>query len=92
MAENKERELRIPPLAQIDDGAIEIVRIWSGSEALHFIIKSDVWKDPFTWGLLLVDLARHSASAYAQAHGTDTGEALKQFKNGFDAEWSNPTD
>jgi hypothetical protein len=49
------------------------------------------WNDPGAWGILLVDLARHAAQAYAN-DGYDFDKALHQIKSGFDAEWSSPTD
>jgi hypothetical protein len=49
-----------------------------------------VWDDPLAWGLLLVDLARHAARAYGQLEVCS--EALARIRQGFDAEWDNPTD
>ncbi len=40
--------------------------------------------------ILLVDIARHVANAYAQG-GIPMDVALRRMKNLFDAEWSRPT-
>jgi hypothetical protein len=50
-----------------------------------------MWQDPAAWGLVLVDLARHSAQAY-EHDGQKRDEVLARIRAGFDAEWSAPTD
>jgi hypothetical protein len=85
-------ELDIPPLAANDPKAQELARIWAGGGRQHVILRHDAWEDPTAWGLMLVDLAKHVANAYEQA-GKGTHEAvLGMIKEGFDLEWSNPTD
>jgi hypothetical protein len=49
------------------------------------------WSDPAAWGLLLVDIARHASLAY-EREGRDRAETLARIREGFDAEWSSPTD
>ena len=49
------------------------------------------WKDAGAWGLLLVDVARHAAQAYAN-EGEDPKVVLIRIRELFDAEWSAPTD
>jgi hypothetical protein len=41
---------------------------------------------------MLVDLAKHVASAYQQTSGKDFDDVLKRIKEGFDAEWVAATD
>jgi hypothetical protein len=41
---------------------------------------------------MLVDLARHIASAYEQAGTVSRADALARIREAFDAEWSSPTD
>lgn len=50
-----------------------------------------MWKDAGAWGLLLVDIARHAALAYAK-EGGDSRLILKRIRELFEAEWANPTD
>jgi len=48
--------------------------------------------DPFIIGLVLVDVARTYARAFQEDSGTTTDEEyLQRIKEGFDAEWANPT-
>ncbi len=44
------------------------------------------------WGLLLVDIARHAARAYARESGYTEDEALQRILDMFEAEIARPTD
>jgi hypothetical protein len=55
-------------------------------------LKVGQWRDPAAWGIMLVDLARHVASAYQQLEGRKLDDTLARIKEGFDAEWGYPTD
>ncbi|OOG36817.1 hypothetical protein B0E51_17795 [Rhodanobacter sp. C05] len=83
------RELPLPPIAQ-QVGACEVLRAWSGDN-LQVVLET-TWQDPAAWGLLLVDIARHVARAYADAGNISEAAALTCVKAGFDAEWSEATD
>ena len=48
--------------------------------------------DPFTWGVLLVDLARHASRIYALEAGLNEAEALAEIRRGIAAELAHPTD
>lgn len=85
-------ELPIPPIAQSDKGAIELVRVWASDGRQHVSVATGVWNDPAAWGIMLVDLARHVAGAYHDAKGLDQETVLDRIKAGFDAEWSAATD
>ena len=50
-----------------------------------------MWKDAGGWGLLLADIARHAALAYAR-EGKDSQVILARIRELFEAEWANPTD
>jgi len=41
---------------------------------------------------MLVDLARHVANAYEQLRGGSREEMLSRIREGFEAEWTHPTD
>ena len=84
--------LEIPPVAQKDPKAMEIVRIWVALGDQHVSLRSDVWEDPAAWGILLVDLAKHIANAYYEASGRKPSETLQRIRAGFDAEWTHATD
>lgn len=87
----KKGELLIPPMAQRDREAVELARIWAAEGAQHVSLRAGGWEDPAAWGLMLVDLAHHVANAYEQM-GWDRRDALARLKEGFDAEWTAPTD
>ena len=63
------KELKPPPLVHKDPDALELLRCWAAHEELHVTLSWDVWEDPADWGVLLVDLARHIASAFEQERG-----------------------
>jgi len=84
-------ELTPPPLANMHAEATEVMRIWTApGEGPHVTLRT-TWEDPAAWGVMLVDVARHAANAYAK-EGWKRAEALAQIKALFDAEWASPTD
>jgi hypothetical protein len=82
--------LEPPPLANSRD-AVEVLRVWSAPNDVQQVALRTNWSDPAVWGLLLVDLARHAARAYERS-GRDAALVLARIREGFDAEWSHPTD
>ena len=85
------RALTIPSSAWDDPSAAEILRAWIVDGGLHV----NLWRafpESRTWGLLLVDIARHVARMYAQDTGISEQQALDDIRNMFDAEWDRPTD
>ncbi len=84
-------ELRPPPLAQ-DGASYEILRAWAGNHLPQQCVLQTFWEDPATWGLLLVDIARHAARAYADAGVLSEHEAFERIMLGFTAERSVSTD
>jgi hypothetical protein len=85
------RELAIPPTAAVDTEAIEILRAWVTKGNLEVgLIRA--WDQPDPWGILLVDLARHAARAFAQEGICSEHDALERIRALFEAEWDKPTD
>ena len=82
--------LEPPPLASNRE-AVEILRVWAAPNDAQQVTLRTNWSDPATWGLLLVDIARHASLAYGR-EGRDPTESLARIREGFDAEWSSPTD
>ena len=68
----------------------EILRVWSDTNAGQYFSLHTTWNDPAAWGILLVDIARHAARAYAN-EGADYDDILDRIKKGLDVEWSSPT-
>lgn len=87
----KRTELKIPDAAKADPEAVEILRIWLSGGSQHVSLKTGVWDDPAAWGLMLADVARHVANAYA-TDGADREETLRRAVHGFNIEMDSPTD
>ena len=90
MSENQ-RAPDPPPIAREDADAVEVLRAWAAPGQPQQVCLRTTWKNPAAWGLLLVDVARHAARAYAN-EGHDPVAVLARIREAFDAEWSDPTD
>jgi hypothetical protein len=84
-------QLKIPDAVSADPDAFEILRVWIAGGAQHVSLFAEVWEDPAGWGLMLADLARHVANAYA-AQGKDGVETLERVCQSFRTEMDSPTD
>jgi hypothetical protein len=86
------RELAIPPAAEEDPSAFEILRVWGAKRKQHLSLFWDLWNDPATWGIMLADLAGHVANALNQERGLDRQEVLSEIRSMFNKELDAPTD
>lgn len=86
----KQNALEPPPIAD-DAQAVEVLRVWAVPGHPQQLTLRTVWKDAGAWGLLLADVARHAAQAYAR-EGQDPAVALARIRELLEAEWKNPTD
>jgi hypothetical protein len=85
--------LDIPPAAQRDKASFEVMRVFIAEQGQHVSIQSGAWDDPFAWGIVLADLARHIALAHQMQNSKVDPEAfLERLLEGFQAEIDNPTD
>jgi hypothetical protein len=84
--------LGVPPMAKKNPQAVEILRVWAAPDNPQELTLRPVWQDPAAWGLLLVDVARHAAKAYAAQGRMGEQEVLARIKELWDLEWTNPTD
>ena len=50
------------------------------------------FEEPETWGLLLMDLARHASRIYASDDGMSEAEAFERIHRMFETERLRPTD
>jgi hypothetical protein len=80
-----------PPVAGSDPSAVEVLRVWASPSKGQQLTINPLWKDPAAWGLVVVDVARHAARAYAQ-NGLSENAALARIRQAMDAEWASPTD
>ena len=85
------REQPLPPDVIGRDEATEVLRAFviDGGLSIAF---TRAFEEPDMWGLLLVDIARHAARAYARESGYTEDEALTRIVDMFEAEISRPTD
>ena len=89
-AVTEDSQLDPPAQALSETRAIEILRVWAGTEQLHVTLRT-AWDDPAGWGLVLADIARHVVNAYSQAGGGDPVQIAQRIRNALDAEWADPT-
>jgi hypothetical protein len=85
------KELDPPPMAQ-SKSAFEVLRVWTAEGESQECVLQTAWEDPAAWGLLIVDIARHAARAYANTTQLTEQQALERIRMGLDAEWNSPTD
>ena len=81
----------MPPDVIGRDDATEVLRafVLDGGLSIAF---SRAFEEPDIWGLLLVDVARHAARAYARESNFTEDEALTRIVDMFEAEIARPTD
>ena len=82
--------LPAPPNAAALD-SVEVLRVWAQPGQAQQLTLNVTWKDEAAWGLLLADVARHAAKAYA-ATGLDEQQVLARIRHVFELEMSHPTD
>ncbi|MEA2836664.1 MAG: hypothetical protein QOD89_1214 [Bradyrhizobium sp.] len=85
------KEQPLPPDVIGRDDATEVLRAFvvDGGLSIAFMRGFD---EPDMWGLMLVDVARHAARAYARESDYTEDEALRRIIDMFDAEIARPTD
>jgi len=81
----------LPPDVVGREDATEVLRafVLDGGLSIAFM---RAFEDPEMWGLLLVDIARHAARAYARESDYTEDEALERIVEMFESELSRPTD
>jgi hypothetical protein len=85
------KEQPLPPDVIGRDDAIEVLRAFVVDGGLS-IAFARAFEEPDMWGLLLVDVARHAARAYARESAYTEEEALRRIIEMFEAEIARPTD
>ena len=81
----------MPPDVMGRDDATEVLRafVLDGGLSIAF---TRAFEEPDMWGLLLVDIARHAARAFARESDYTEDEALSRIIDMFEAEIARPTD
>jgi hypothetical protein len=90
MTHPKFEALGLPPDI-LEKGGVEILRASVVDGAVSIALRR-AFDDPFTWGVLLVDLARHAARIYAKETDVSEDEAMAAITAGMRAEIEDPTD
>jgi len=85
------KEQPLPPDVMGREDAHEVLRAFviDGGLSIAF---SRAFEEPDVWGMLLVDVARHAARAYAREANYTEEEALARIVEMFEAEIARPTD
>jgi Domain of unknown function (DUF5076) len=85
------KEQPLPPDVIGREDATEVLRafVLDGGLSIAF---TRAFEEPEMWGLLLVDIARHAARAYARESDYTEEEALERILDMFGAELERPTD
>ena len=85
------KEQPLPPDVIGRDDATEVLRAFVVDGGLS-IAFTRAFEEPDMWGLMLVDIARHAARAYAREGAPTEDEALARIVDMFEAEINRPTD
>jgi hypothetical protein len=85
------KEQPLPPDVMGRDDATEVLRAFVVDGGLS-IAFTRAFEEPDMWGLLLVDIARHAARAYARESSYTEAEALARVVDMFESEIARPTD
>ena len=84
-------EQPLPPDVIGREDAVEVLRAFVVDGGLSIAFQR-AFEEPDMWGMLLVDIARHAARAYARESGYTEDEALTRIVDMFEAEINRPTD
>ncbi|MBV9563223.1 MAG: DUF5076 domain-containing protein [Bradyrhizobium sp.] len=85
------KEQPLPPDVIGRDDATEVLRAFVIDGGLSIAFQR-AFEEPDIWGMLLVDIARHAARAYAHESEYSEEEALQRIIDMFEAEIDRPTD
>ncbi|BAM89545.1 DUF5076 domain-containing protein [Bradyrhizobium sp. HKCCYLRH2060] len=85
------KEQPLPPDVIGREDATEVLRAFVLDGGLSIAFQR-AFEEPDVWGLLLVDVARHAARAYARESDYSEDEALQRIVEMFEAELARPTD
>jgi hypothetical protein len=85
------KEQPLPPDVMDREDAVEVLRAFVVDGGLSIAFQR-AFEEPDMWGLLLVDIARHAARAYARESDITEDEALERIVDMFDSEIERPTD
>jgi hypothetical protein len=90
------RTLVVPPAAQRDDNAIQMLSAWIAEKGLHCTLNIGMWHDDGrpeapAWGILLADVIRHIANAMREEYGAETDKTIQTVLEALNQELEAPT-
>jgi Domain of unknown function (DUF5076) len=85
-------ELRIPPQAENDPDAFEMLRAWAAGGQQHVSIMGPHYRDAAVWGVFVADLVRHLARSHHLNFGDDLTSTARTIRTAFEAEMNSVTD
>ena len=90
------RTLVIPPAAQRDEGAVQMLSAWIAEKGLHCTMNVGMWRaqgrdEPAAWGILLADVVRHLANAIQTERGVSAEVTIDEIADSLREELNNPT-
>ena len=88
--------LVVPPAAQRDENAIQMVSAWIAENGLHCTLKIGMWQEnghneTRAWGILLADMVRHISNAMQEKYGEPAGETADLIVQALLREFDEPT-
>ena len=90
------KPLAVPPAAQRDEDAVQMLGAWIAEQGLHCSINIGMWQDsgqdePAAWGILLSDVIRHIAAAAHDRYGFDEAGTIAAIVDSLHAELDDPS-
>jgi hypothetical protein len=90
------RTLVIPPAAQRDEDAVQMLTAWIAENGLHCTLNVGMWQaqgksEAVAWGILLADVIRHLANAIKDEGGVEVEATIAQVVQSLVAELDVPT-
>ena len=90
------KPLVIPPAAQRDEKAVQMLSAWIAEKGLHCSLNIGMWhntgKDEASaWGILLADTIRHIANAMQESYGTPVPDTIEAILAMLHTELEHPT-
>jgi uncharacterized protein DUF5076 len=90
------RVLVIPPAAQRDENAIQMLSVWIAEQGMHCTLNVGMWheagrNEPNAWGVLLADVVRHVGNAIQEERGLPAEETTQAIVAALLSELESPT-
>ena len=90
------RTLVVPPAAQRDENAVQMLSAWIAERGLHCSLNVGMWEaeghnEAAAWGVLLADVVRHLANAIRAERGVNSATTVEAIVDSLLDELNKPT-